>query len=50
MRKEVPKAHNAIEIEMPMIRSSMESELQFIAAGATAGVGSRERDKVKNIE
>ena len=50
MRKGVPKAHNAIEIEMPMIRSSMESKLQFIAAGATAGVGSRERDKVKNIE
>ena len=36
MRKGVPKAHNGTEIEMPMIRSSMESELQFIAAGATA--------------
>ena len=34
MRKGVPKAHNAIEIEMSMIRSSMESELQFIATGA----------------
>ena len=40
MRKGVPKAHNEIEIEMPMIRSSMESELQFITAGATVGVGS----------
>ena len=39
MRKGVPKVHNAIEIEMPMIRSSMESELQHIAAGAKAGVG-----------
>ena len=39
MRKGVPKVHNAIEIEMPMIRSSMESKLQFIASGATASVG-----------
>ena len=50
MRKGVPKAHNAIEIEMPMIRSSMESELQFIAAGATAGVGrwNETRSKILN--
>ena len=40
MGKGVPMAHNSIEIEMPMIRSSMESELQFFAAGVTAGVGS----------
>ena len=40
MRKRIPKAHNAIEIEMPVIRHSLESELQFVAAGAKACVGS----------
>ena len=32
--------HSAIEIEMPVIRKSLEFELQFIAAGAKACVGS----------
>ena len=40
MRKRVSKAHNAIEIEMPVIKSSLEFELQFVAAGAKACVGS----------
>ena len=40
MRKRVSKAHSAIEIEMPVIRGSLESELQFIAAGVKACVGS----------
>ena len=40
MRKRVPKVHNAIEIEMPVIRRSLEFELQFIAAGAKECVGS----------
>ena len=39
MRKRVPKAHDAIKIEMPVIRSSLESELQFVATGAKACVG-----------